>query len=101
MQEAHRVTLSLTGHAAAQPFRSWAACFCSTCTHGPFPSQQRVPANQCALSRPAPAALACPAEHELDYNVVRGGHEKAVIALYSCSGGVVSCLACPATGSSA
>lgn len=33
---------------------------------------------------------ALPAEHELDYNVVRGGHEKAVIALYSCSGGVVS-----------
>ncbi len=28
-------------------------------------------------------------EHELDYNVARGGHDKAVIALYSCSGGVV------------
>ncbi|PNH10255.1 Outer row dynein assembly protein 16 [Tetrabaena socialis] len=27
-------------------------------------------------------------EHELDYNVARGGHEKAVISLYSCSGGV-------------
>ncbi|KAG2447723.1 hypothetical protein HYH02_007183 [Chlamydomonas schloesseri] len=27
-------------------------------------------------------------EHELEYNVARGGHEKAVISLYSCSGGV-------------
>lgn len=28
-------------------------------------------------------------DHELEYNVVRGGHSDAVIALYSCSGGVV------------
>ncbi|KXZ44857.1 hypothetical protein GPECTOR_61g810 [Gonium pectorale] len=27
-------------------------------------------------------------EHELDYNIARGGHEKSVIALYTCSGGV-------------
>ncbi|EFJ40323.1 hypothetical protein VOLCADRAFT_99881 [Volvox carteri f. nagariensis] len=27
-------------------------------------------------------------DHELDYNVARGGHEKAVISLYTCSGGV-------------
>ncbi|GLC46623.1 hypothetical protein PLESTB_001224200 [Pleodorina starrii] len=27
-------------------------------------------------------------EHELDYNIARGGHEKAVIGLYTCSGGV-------------
>ncbi|GFR51000.1 hypothetical protein Agub_g13326, partial [Astrephomene gubernaculifera] len=27
-------------------------------------------------------------EHELEYNIARGGHEKAVISLYSCSGGV-------------
>ena len=28
-------------------------------------------------------------EHDLDYNVLCGGHDKAVIALYTCSGGVV------------
>ncbi|KAG2492355.1 hypothetical protein HYH03_009303 [Edaphochlamys debaryana] len=27
-------------------------------------------------------------EHELDYNVARGGHEKAIIGLYTCTGGV-------------
>ncbi|PNW82472.1 hypothetical protein CHLRE_06g280350v5 [Chlamydomonas reinhardtii] len=27
-------------------------------------------------------------EHELEYNVARGGHDKALISLYSCSGGV-------------
>ncbi|GIL56264.1 hypothetical protein Vafri_11611 [Volvox africanus] len=27
-------------------------------------------------------------DHELDYNIARGGHEKAVISLYTCSGGV-------------
>lgn len=26
--------------------------------------------------------------HELDYNILRGGHEKAVISLYACTGGV-------------
>ena len=26
--------------------------------------------------------------HSLDYNILRGGHEKAVVSLYACSGGV-------------
>ncbi len=26
-------------------------------------------------------------DHDLDYNVLRGGHTRAVVALYSCSGG--------------
>jgi hypothetical protein len=28
-------------------------------------------------------------EHDLEYNMARGGHEKAVIALHACSGVVV------------
>ena len=33
-------------------------------------------------------------EHELEYNVARGGHDKALISLYSCSGGVVRVRVC-------
>lgn len=26
-------------------------------------------------------------QHDLEYNILRGGHEKAVISLYACAGG--------------
>lgn len=36
-------------------------------------------------------------EHQLDYNTARGGHEGAVVGMYSCSGGLVSLLHTPQT----